>query len=77
MEAITVYTKPACMQCNATFRALDHAEIAYTKIDITQDRTARDYVLSLGYLSLPVVYVSPALHWSGFRPEKLRSLSAA
>lgn len=56
MEAITVYTKPACVQCNATCRALDRAEIDYTKIDITQDRTARDYVLSLGYLSLPVVY---------------------
>lgn len=23
MTAITVYTKPACVQCNATFRALD------------------------------------------------------
>ena len=77
MEAITVYTKPACVQCNATFRALDHAEIDYTKIDITQDRTARDYVLSLGYLSLPVVYVSPALHWSGFRPDRLRSVTSA
>ena len=23
MSPITVYTKPACVQCNATFRALD------------------------------------------------------
>ncbi|MDN3461144.1 glutaredoxin domain-containing protein, partial [Rhodococcus sp. APC 3903] len=23
--AITVYTKPACVQCNATYRALDKA----------------------------------------------------
>jgi glutaredoxin len=23
MDPITVYTKPACVQCNATFRALD------------------------------------------------------
>lgn len=24
MNTITVYTKPACVQCNATFRALDN-----------------------------------------------------
>jgi glutaredoxin-like protein NrdH len=35
MDPITVYTKPACMQCNATFRALDRAGITYTAIDIT------------------------------------------
>ena len=50
MNAITVYTKPACVQCNATFRALDKAGIEYTKVDITDNEQARDYVMSLGYL---------------------------
>ncbi|MER7570049.1 glutaredoxin domain-containing protein, partial [Streptomyces sp. NPDC097941] len=48
--AITVYTKPACVQCNATYRALDKAGIEYDVIDITEDAQARDYVMSLGYL---------------------------
>ena len=30
---ITVYTKPNCVQCKATFRALDKAGIDYTAVD--------------------------------------------
>jgi glutaredoxin-like protein NrdH len=33
--------------------------------------------MALGYLQAPVVYVSPTVHWSGFRPDRLRSLPAA
>jgi glutaredoxin-like protein NrdH len=75
MNAITVYTKPACVQCNATFRALDKAGIDYNKVDLSENDQARDYVMSLGYLQAPVVYVSPTQHWSGFRPDRLRSLT--
>jgi glutaredoxin-like protein NrdH len=77
MSPIKVYTKPACMQCNATFRTLDKAGISYEKIDVTQNAEAREYVMSLGYLAMPVVYVSPTQHWSGFRPDRLGSIAAA
>lgn len=77
MSAITVYTKPACVQCDATLRALDKARISYQKIDVIQNPEARDWVMSLGYLGLPVVYVSPTEHWSGFRPDRLGCLAAA
>jgi glutaredoxin len=53
MSHITVYTKPACVQCNATFRALDNAGIRYTAVDITEDTDAREYVLSLATCRLP------------------------
>lgn len=69
MSPITVYTKPACVQCSATFKALDKAGISYHKIDVTENAEAREYVMSLGYLGAPVVYVSPTVHWSGFRPR--------
>src|SRR5690348_15396227 len=69
--AVTVYTKPACVQCNATYKALDKAGIAYTKVDITQDPVARDHVMGLGYLQAPVV-VSGQDHWSGFRPDRIK-----
>lgn len=75
MTPVSVYTKPACMQCKATFRALDKAGIPYTKVDVTEDPEARDYVMSLGYLQLPVVITGDS-HWSGFRPDRIESLAA-
>jgi glutaredoxin-like protein NrdH len=73
---ITVYTKPACVQCNATARLLDKAGIDYTKVDITVNAEARDFVMSLGYLQAPVV-VAGNDHWAGFRPDRLKILASA
>ena len=70
---ITVYTKPACVQCNATYKALDKAGIAYEKVDISIDDEAREYVLGLGYLQAPVV-VAGDEHWSGFRPDRIKAI---
>lgn len=71
---ITVYTKPACVQCNATYKALDKAGVEYRVIDISEDAEARDYVMALGYLQAPVV-VAGDEHWSGFRPDRIRALA--
>ncbi|AGF73329.1 glutaredoxin-like protein NrdH [Corynebacterium halotolerans] len=73
--AITLYTKPACMQCNATKKALDRAGLEYETVDISLDDEARDYVMALGYVQAPVVEVDGE-HWSGFRPERIRGLVA-
>ncbi|NUS42511.1 MAG: glutaredoxin-like protein NrdH [Mycobacteriaceae bacterium] len=73
---ITVYTKPACVQCTATYRALDKAGIEYTVVDISEDADARDYVMALGYLQAPVV-VAGNDHWSGFRPDRIGSLTVS
>jgi glutaredoxin-like protein NrdH len=72
--AITLYTKPACVQCNATQKALDRAGLDYTMVDVSVDDEAREYVLALGYLQAPVVEVDGE-HWSGFRPERIRGLA--
>ena len=74
--SITVYTKPACVQCNATYKALDNAGLDYEIIDITEVPEARDYVMALGYLQAPVVVVDGE-HWSGFRPDRIRALAGA
>ncbi len=74
--SVTVYTKPACVQCNATYKALDKQGIAYEKVDISLDSEARDYVMALGYLQAPVV-VAGNEHWSGFRPDRIKSLAGA
>ncbi len=74
--SITVYTKPACVQCNATYRALDKAGIEYSVVDISEDPAARDYVMALGYLQAPVV-VAGDDHWSGFRPDRIKTLATS
>lgn len=69
---VTVYTKPACVQCAATKKALDKAGVlGYRLVDITEDSDARDFVMSLGYTSAPVV-VAGDEHWSGFRPDRIK-----
>jgi glutaredoxin-like protein NrdH len=73
---ITVYTKPACVQCNATYKALDKQGLAYEIVDITEVAEARDYVMALGYLQAPVV-VAGGEHWSGFRPDRIQDIAAA
>ncbi|QCB94724.1 glutaredoxin-like protein NrdH [Cellulomonas shaoxiangyii] len=71
---ITVYSKPACVQCTATYRALDKLGHDYTVVDISEDADARDYVMSLGHLQAPVV-VAGGEHWSGYRPDRISALA--
>jgi len=70
---ITVYTKPACVQCNATFRALDSRGVEYRTVDLSKDPNALDVVKAMGYMQAPVV-VTENDHWSGFRPDKIGAL---
>ena len=71
---VTVYTKPACVQCNATYRALDKKGIEYQSVDVTQDPEALARLKAMGYLQAPVV-VADGDHWSGFRPDKIEALA--
>lgn len=72
---ITVYSKPNCAQCIATQKFLDNKGLEYKKVDVSEDTEAFNKVKNLGYQSLPVVEVSNDLHWSGFRPDKISTIS--
>lgn len=72
---ITVYSKPSCVQCTATYRALDNKGLTYEIKDVSQDETALERLKMLGYLQAPVVEVGDQ-HWSGFRPDKIDQLAA-
>ncbi|HEY0226471.1 MAG TPA: glutaredoxin-like protein NrdH, partial [Mycobacterium sp.] len=65
-----------CVQCSATYKALDKQGLAYDTVDISLDAEARDYVMALGYLQAPVV-VAESEHWSGFRPDRIKALAGA
>jgi glutaredoxin-like protein NrdH len=71
---ITVYSKPACVQCTATTRALDRQGLDYRIIDISLDDAAYATVQGLGYRQVPVVVAGDA-HWAGFRPDMISALS--
>ncbi len=73
--AITVYSKPSCVQCTATYRALDSKGIEYEIFDVSVDDKALETVKSLGYLQAPVV-ITDDDHWSGFRPDKIATLAS-
>ena len=53
--AITVYSKPNCVQCSATYRALDKAGLVYRTVDVALDVEALEQVRALGYAQAPVV----------------------
>lgn len=71
---ITVYSKPACVQCTATTRALETRGIPFNIVDLTDDSAALEMVTALGYRQAPVV-IAGDLHWSGFRPDMIGRLA--
>ena len=71
---ITVYSKPACVQCTATTRALDARGLSCDVIDLTEDTAAMERVTALGYRQAPVVIAGDA-HWAGFRPDMIGRLA--
>lgn len=74
MTQITVYSKPTCVQCTATYRALDEKRgIKYTVVDVSEDPEALELVRGLGYLTAPVIIAGDD-HWGGFRPDKIKAL---
>lgn len=75
VDPIIVYSKPACVQCTATYKAFDKAGVDYEVVDITTDNKARDHLMSLGYQQAPVV-VAGEEHWSGFRPDRVKAVAA-
>lgn len=71
-SVITVYSKPRCVQCTATYRYLDARGIEYQVVDLTESEAALAYVSEdLGYSAAPVVVVDDQNHWSGFRPDRI------
>lgn len=71
---VTVYSKSPCVQCEATYRALEQRHIDYEKRDLDADEEALQEVIAMGHMQAPVV-VADGEHWSGFRPDKIENLA--
>jgi glutaredoxin-like protein NrdH len=74
--SVVLYTKPGCVQCDATHRHLTRSGVPFESVDVTQSPQALEHARSLGYSSAPVV-ITQNDHWSGYRPDKLNTLKTA
>lgn len=72
--AITVYSKPQCVQCDATKRALKKQGLDFEVIDMSLDLEALEFVKGLGYVQAPVVMAGDQ-HWSGYRPDLIKQIA--
>ena len=75
--SITVYSKPRCPQCAATYRKLNGLGVEHESVDVSEDPEALSFIQSLGYSQAPVVVVRDSKgnimkHWSGFRPDLIK-----
>ncbi|MCS4485103.1 glutaredoxin-like protein NrdH [Gleimia sp. 6138-11-ORH1] len=73
---ITVYSKPQCVQCDATKRALKKQGLDFEVIDMSLDLEALEFVKGLGYVQAPVVMAGDE-HWSGYRPDLIKQIAQA
>jgi len=79
---VTVYSKPSCVQCTATYRGLTNKGVEYTVVDVTEDDSALSFIKDdLGYQAAPVVVLrdeagSVVDHWTQFRADKIATLAA-
>jgi glutaredoxin-like protein NrdH len=71
----TVYTKPACVQCEQTKKLLDRNGVEYSVVDITKDPAAYDKIVAMGFMAAPVV-ISGDDSWAGFQPDKINAIAA-
>ena len=74
--SVIVYTQPGCVQCHATFRALDKQGTAYEVVDLSTAPEALDMVRGRGFMQAPVV-VTERDAWAGFRPDKIAAIPTA
>ncbi|QWS33034.1 glutaredoxin domain-containing protein [Curtobacterium aetherium] len=76
MSNVTIYSKPSCVQCTATYRALDGKGIAYTVADLEHEPVETiEQFKARGLMQAPIV-ITDTDEWAGFRPDKIATLTA-
>lgn len=76
--SITVHSKSACVQCNATYRTLDKLDFPYDTVDLEKDPETLERLKALGFAQAPIVEVhvpgedEPRI-WSGHKPDDIKN----
>ena len=71
---ITVWVLPNCVQCNQTKKEFDKLGIEYQVRELNRNPRAVERFIELGLLAAPIIE-SDDRRWSGFRLNRIRSLS--
>jgi glutaredoxin-like protein NrdH len=74
---VTVYTKPQCVQCDATKRMMDKLGVVYTTVNIVDNPEELDRLIEMGYRAAPVVVAPDGTSFAGFQPEKIQAIADA
>lgn len=72
---VTVYTKNNCFGCGATKRKLTEEGIEFIEKNVDTDEKARDKVIALGFMQMPVV-VTDKDSWFGYDPSRIAQITA-
>lgn len=71
---VTVYTKPACVQCDHTKRYLDKLGVPFDELPMTDE--VIDQAKAAGIMTAPIVLVEGKAVWGGFKPDEIKKLAA-
>lgn len=71
--AVVVWSKPNCVQCDATKRALTKHGIPYLERDLTEHIGQAQKFRDAGYATAPVVVTSRGT-WAGYQPDRIKKL---
>lgn len=72
---VEVLSKNSCVQCTATYRAMDHNGIEYEVVNMDESPAALARAKELGFLQAPVVIPPTGEPWSGFQPDRIKALA--
>ena len=73
---VTVYSLPACVQCNQTKKLMDREGIAYEAVQLDEHPELAAKFKDEGLLQAPIVVVgNDGRRWTGFRPDLIKELN--
>ena len=75
----TVYTRPGCMKCRATIRAINRMGIPVTVAQLDESPQALDVMITNGWTTLPLVEVvapdGEIFRWADMRKDDIDALA--
>lgn len=77
MSAITVWSKPRCVQCSAVYRSFDKAGLEYEVKNLPDFPDVLAKFIEQGHTSAPVVEAEGFDTFAGFNPDAVKAIVAA
>lgn len=74
---VIVYSKPNCVQCDATTRKLTALGVPFEKRDLLAEPGKIEQFRDAGLMQAPVVVLPDGEMFAGYRPDRLALLAEA